>query len=1528
MDGLGRLINGWKILFALLLFSQPVAADGGFRLPCTDSMGNTLEVEVSTFPIFSGRVQVTSVEYLYFTQGPDSPPSTSIIIQRHFYRQSDIGVRWRIVTGSVVGPLVPELPELPIHWQLRLIQFSGCTGVSHAMRVLVDWGVQGDKSLFVGSMDTMFAFLDSFVGQADCWVDFEYLLGIDRGIQNGAIRGLGTPTAQRDGVRCVTANPIAFFDGSVQLSVEDLVGLRRNSRFGHRRSYVNQFSEYYDGPNGANWVVHLAPYLVETSDGELDYVVVIFDGNRSVWFQKTENGFLCRFGEQHVRLHRGDDGLIFTQNPSASGAPGSQASVNRIEFHGLDAPLDRRGLLKQWIDSSGIVTEVDSDDYRAGQIEVIKRILPDGTEEKLVYDYPTDTPRRLEQVTYFRRRGATSVDWIPVSRAVYTYYNEVDDGGSAVDLKTVTNQQWLGNQWRSVAQTLYRYWKQGQTNFATQGFRHGLKFVVGPAAYQRMIRAGIEDPSSATDDQLALWADHYFAYDPETHRVTREIASAGCLGCATSSSGGTSGDTFEYQDNSDPEYTDDFNHWKRKITVSHGDGFVETVYMNHAGLVMMRVYQDEEDRWAYVYQYDKHGRQIRAVSPSAVNLQSLETHENHLDLVARDGTHSQYIKDNAAVLGTNEGLILITEFDEASGQINAHRIQQGQQDVPATIETFEYDTVTVNGQTRYPIKTIHTFPIEGGEPTKTEFSIHEWHERGTQVKGQTVTLPGVGEGQNGSGKKVTVEQVFDIDGNVVWHRDERGSITQFIYRPDLNLLKRRIDDVDMTRDTLEAEMPSWSTPFGGGRHLTTDFEYDQLGRLTGIRGPVHKAVVDATAKNVRFATWFRYQDNGVDQDDQIRIASGYVPSETNEDAVAVVVDPITVNHVDKAGQITQRILSARAPGTIGPLSDTEDLETPSRWRRWVVLQRNARNLVERIRSYHEIAPSPILSAPDTDTETHSPYYSETLYGYDKMGRNSRVVGPDGTITRFQYDGRGRVKQMWIGTNDACDCDTDSDSWEIGNMVLVALRQYDRQDNLIEYTRFASDTEARTTRYTYDWRNRLIGQDDGSEPFFRFYYDNLDRNIRVDQVGAAGELLTRREQVYDNLGRIYRSIVYAVDPASRPDRRLTNNTWYDAAGNVIKIQHGGSKLTTKIVYDTLGRPTATYFSFNLGESHYAEAGTVVGDTVLEQIESVYDNAGHIVSISRSARGPNHSRTTLGRLSDARTTYQAFWYDGIGRLNARANYGTAGGQGQAWVRPDIAPMSSGTALVSRVIYNDRGQVDYTIDPAGHTMRFTFDDAGRLTQKVENDGNLPSLTDLDTNVTRQNRVTQFTYWPNGQIRTRALKLSGDLLDQVTTYIYGVSQASGSELASNGLLRAIIENTSDDPFDLSGPGDDEVYDRVEMKYNRLGQPIEHKDQRGVVRTFDFDSLGRLHHDRVVHLGVMGSPDRGSTVRRITRSYNARGLVESIVSHRSSDGASVESSDDILNEVNYQYNGFGRLVEVLQSHEEAVDKYLSPRVS
>ncbi|MEO2013523.1 MAG: hypothetical protein ABGZ53_04055 [Fuerstiella sp.] len=195
-----------------------------------------------------------------------------------------------------------------------------------------------------------------------------------------------------------------------------------------------------------------------------------------------------------------------------------------------------------------------------------------------------------------------------------------------------------------------------------------------------------------------------------------------------------------------------------------------------------------------------------------------------------------------------------------------------------------------------------------------------------------------------------------------------------------------------------------------------------------------------------------------------------------------------------------------------------------------------------------------------------------------------------------------------------------------------------------------------------------------------------------------------------------------DPATGTvGNSLTDNTWFDAAGNVIKQQPAGSDLFTKTTYDSLGRSTTRYSGYDLDETSYADAGTVTGDTIMEQVESTYDDASNAIQSTTRNRYHNAAASQTGELKNpsetpnARVTYSASYPDALGRMVATANYGTNGGT--ALTRSSTVPTRSDTISVTSTQFDSSGNMEDSTDPSAVVTRFEYDAVARETKRILN-------------------------------------------------------------------------------------------------------------------------------------------------------------------------------------------------------------------
>lgn len=178
-------------------------------------------------------------------------------------------------------------------------------------------------------------------------------------------------------------------------------------------------------------------------------------------------------------------------------------------------------------------------------------------------------------------------------------------------------------------------------------------------------------------------------------------------------------------------------------------------------------------------------------------------------------------------------------------------------------------------------------------------------------------------------------------------------------------------------------------------------------------------------------------------------------------------------------------------------------------------------------------------------------------------------------------------------------------------------------------------------------------------------------------------------------------------------------------------------------------------------------------------------------------------------------------------------------------------------------------------------------------------------DNGAGKLNKTTNFEYNGDGRL-IKLTAVNATTGNQETEWIYGTT-LSDSDLASNDLLRA-----KEFPDGSSS-------DRVEYQYNRQGEVKQIEDQRGSIRALDYDDLGRLTQDRVTTLGT----NVDSTIRRIARTYEVRGMLEKVTSYNNA----TVGSGTVINEVKLEYNDFGQLEKDWQDHDSVVG-ISSPKVT
>jgi hypothetical protein len=292
------------------------------------------------------------------------------------------------------------------------------------------------------------------------------------------------------------------------------------------------------------------------------------------------------------------------------------------------------------------------------------------------------------------RRQVNGGAWTVVRQVDYAYYDGVEDHGNAGDLKTATVKDGSGN----VLETkYYRYYTLGEE----AGYEHGMKYVVYGESYARLA-AAVSDPFTATDAQIAPYADFYFEYD-DNRRVSKEVVqAAGCSSC----SGGLGEYTFTYGLRQWPPGVVPTQDYYVKTIETLPDGNQNIVFLNFYGETVLHVYRDAvtEQEWSTFYKYDLQGRLVLTAYPSAIS----DYDEDYSDLLRLVDGNYQYLRDNEGLIQTisyySATTATATTPGGAEGYIEQVALQRGElgTDVPqSTMEYWVHEDV--NGNTIYPV---------------------------------------------------------------------------------------------------------------------------------------------------------------------------------------------------------------------------------------------------------------------------------------------------------------------------------------------------------------------------------------------------------------------------------------------------------------------------------------------------------------------------------------------------------------------------------------------------------------------------------------------------------------------------------------------------------------------------------------------------------------------------------------------------------------------------------------------------------
>ncbi len=1255
------------------------------------------------------------------------------------------------------------------------------------------------------------------------------------------------------------------------------------SGLNHRLQYVALLTNNAFGANGNSWLVTTVPYM---SFG----TVMVDDMSREVFMVESMRGTTRWLWDTDTSQYVGEYGTKRRVTVTVDGYLVTQPSGASWLFYGPEALEALQGKLKQMTAADGTQTIATYDGSQ--RLVSLVRSLP-GTQHNasLLYTSATSGPHAGRYLSVEKRISRDGV-MQSVKRWSYTYHTGTDSTGNLNDLKTASEEVFNAQtgEWESLYTTYYRYY----TEDSSEGFKYGLRFTLNPQDYARMVQDGYppEDVNVSPDSLLATYATSYRQYDAQ-QRVTLWQARGGTL-------------TTTY-DRLDSDGTG--QNWSRRSIKTTPDGSVQTVYYNQANQPILKMLSGGGVTTMEYSEYDDQYHPVLRCGADAIASVTQPTSSD---------------EDLTVTLHTDQGLLKRWEYypmtgggtGAAPGYVKWEGVQEGSGGDITKIYELTYSAHVIEDDTLYRTasRTEYRSDAAGGSDPATTGYDYEWFTTGSlRPLQKTTTLPVVSTGENGTGDTYTQVERYDGFGNTEWLKDEVGVLVFQVFDPITGGLWQRITDVDTLRMNPDVVPDGWSTPSGGGYHLISDFECDAQGRNLQELGPLHSCDLDGTAKLVRSAVFRVYLDGRR----QTWVSQGYAVGDGYR-----TLGPVSITQRDLRNQITDQIESSN-PG--GDKIDGGDRFPQSNWTKWTRLLYSDQSLLLASCAYHtipssdrEVDQNPVLGFKDE-------HYLETGYGYDVQDRRNKTVSPGGTISRDVLDARSLVTERWVGTNDIGATDSNpagSGPSSGNNMVCVLINSYDdgqvdNPGNLLEDRRPFNATSAddQVTVYDYDFRGRRTRSTTSDETHVLIQataYDNQNRPISSTSYHTAVDDANRtayQTTALDALGRPYLQQNYGVNQSTGAlTYPLQTSAWYDPRGLLIKTVQPGFNGYTKTQFDTLRRRTASFLAYPPTGGLDGNSNDVTDDIVIEQNENSYDDASNV--LLTTARQRFHDATGTGTLQGpsgleplARVTYVAQWADPIGRQRVQADYGTNGGA--ELVRPAVAPAPSDTVLVSRTDYAQDGQPAQTVAPDGVVTRTQKDRLGRQIKLIEN-----FVADAAETDSGANRTTEYVYAPDGGLSRLIVKniMTGD---QVTRWDYGTT------LEDSGVARTDLLRSKMYPGDVAPDGT--ILRSMSYTYDRQGRNTGTTDANSTEHAFDLDKLGRILEDRVVTLGT--SID--GAVRRISRAYDARGLVSSITSH---DDPTV-GAGSVVNQVVNEYDAFGQLTADIQSHSGAADGS-TPRVS
>lgn len=727
----------------------------------------------------------------------------------------------------------------------------------------------------------------------------------------------------------------------------------------------------------------------------------------------------------------------------------------------------------------------------------------------------------------------------------------------------------------------------------------------------------------------------------------------------------------------------------------------------------------------------------------------------------------------------------------------------------ATEELDEADGTRVSGRRLfYDGKASHGLPL--GEVARGDVSRQEeW------------------QGPDSEDYVLDTATAYNADGQPIETEDARGGGRYFEWQPQdpATLLSER---VKLDSDVELKEVAETDPRFGNLLAVTdyagqvTRFQYDELGRLTGIvkpgdnldaptttyryelAAPISRIVTESRASSTPLVV--EYSETLIDglgrkrgtltqADDKRWILAGVMLHDKRGEASRVLRPRfVTKREVaspplleDAPGSSSWRDAAGRDVRTRSELGiETQTFYLPLATQSWDGAQLDQASEYEHTPTFEE---QDGLGRLVRASRTLDGEVLSAQYRYNASGALLEKLDPEGNSTRYEYDGRGRRTLV--------------DDPDLGPRGMV----YDDTDNLVE----RDNPDGSVIRYTFDLAGRELTEDwDGDgKPEVKKTWDarpDSPRDLRYrGKLARTLEPTGSTEHEYDGRGRI------TATSLTIEGKRFTSGSRYDNLdreslhiypdGSSIELrrnlrgQLAGYGDAVTFTFDGDGLEVERRFSTRVAQQTAYDADrrlnevnalSATGSTI-EHLKWSYDASGNVTAI-------DDLRPKVSATDDRSETYR---YDNLYRLRQAEG---------AW-----------------------GKTTWAYSPSGNLTRRVSDVAGQTVKKFGyGDGAGPhSTTSLD--------ARRLSYDALGRLQDDGDRVYiWNSVDQLTTVRNANGAVAQNQFDGEGVRRVRRETTA------SGQTSTTYFisDWEEVRDNQLVRYIVHTDRR-IVRLADANGAG-----------------------------------------------------------------------------------------